>query len=141
MPVSSIFRLLPMHRHYDLVRVEFEDQVRMSGGDQFMIDILLTGPDMTSQALLCPDGEIGQVHQSHLHRLFVLGIFQCMRTKPSRRGAMAVFARHAFRNIELASTFLSGNRKRMTHEAALRRSRRLQPHDFRHALRDRRLQS
>jgi len=61
-----------MHRHDDLVRIEFEDEIGMSGGDQLVVDIFLGGADMAGEALLGARGEIGKIVEAELDVLFVL---------------------------------------------------------------------
>ena len=74
--------------------IEFEGEVRVAGGDQFVIHLLPRHPEMAGEAGLGADLQILGIDHAGLDAGFVR-ILAGMRAEPLFGGAMTGFAGHS----------------------------------------------
>src|SRR5262249_35746596 len=120
--------IAPMHGQSGAERVELEDQIRMTGGDQLVVHDFVVGPEVTLQALLGAQAYVpGVIHaEGEIVRVWIVD--GGVGAKPFFRGSVTTLAGHAIGN---------GSRRGadgVARQAALRRLRRTQLEDLGHAL-------
>jgi hypothetical protein len=89
-------RRVPVPGHRGAERFEIEHEIRMAGGDHFVIDELVGGAQMTRQTDLRTADEILRIEHARLDGLGVRPPLGRMRTEPRAGGTMTRFAAHAF---------------------------------------------
>ena len=123
----------PVRRHHGHERIEFEVQIGMAGGDQFMIHGFFGRAQMAAQALLAALHQVARIVQPEFERLFVLPSARGVRAQPRRRRAVAIFAAHAVGEIEGAGALIGRNIQRVASQTTRRRVGARQSHDLRDA--------
>ena len=106
-----------MARHHCAEKVQFESQVRMSGGDHLMIDKFFRGADVTVQAGVAANSNIAQIDHAELGlllRRLILPTLDRMRTQPACCRTMTALATHAVVQVKSLGALLGGNRQGVT---------------------------
>src|SRR5262249_56249257 len=99
-------RLLPMTRHHGGKGIEFEVEIRMTGGDHFVVNEFVFRTEMAFEAFFGAMNHVARVRHSQLNGFFMRPAGCSVRAEPTGSRTMAIFAGDAFGDFELAATLL-----------------------------------
>ena len=104
--------------HHGGKGVELEVQIRVTGGDHFVIHEFFFCAEVTFEAFFRAMNDVTCVHHSQARRrVFVVPIAAGVRTEPGLRGPMAIFAGDPVGKFERTSALLRRNIEDMADQA------------------------
>lgn len=106
-----------MARHHGGERVEFEIEIRVTGGDHFVVNEFVFGAEMAFKAFSRPVNDVSRLVHAKLDGLFVRPAVGRVRAKPARGWTVAVFARDSFGDFKLAALLFRFCIERVADEA------------------------
>ena len=117
-----------MPRHNGGKGIQLEIQIRVAGGDHFVIDKLICRlrsrlricPEMTFKAFFCAMNHIARVVHSLRDRFLVRPIARGVRAKPCGSRTVAIFATHTLGDFKRATTLFRRGVKRVTGKTSRR---------------------
>ena len=95
-----------MARHDGGKGIELEIEIRMAGGDHFVVDEFVLGTEVALQTFFGAMNYISSFGHSQLHGFFVRPTRCGVLTKPAGSGAVTVFAGNTFGDFEFAALLL-----------------------------------
>src|SRR5579883_1647917 len=108
-----------MARHDRGEGIQLEIEIRVTGGDHFVIDEFALRAEMAFEALFSARDHVARVHHSKADGFGVLfrGVARGVLAEPSLRRSVAIFAANTLGDFKGAAPLLRGGVKRMTSEA------------------------
>ena len=94
-----------MARHYVGKSIQFEEKIRMAGGDHFVIHGLFVAAQVARKAFLTALGQIARVVHSQRKRFLMCPIALRVRAQPSGCRSMATLAANPLAQLERAAAF------------------------------------
>src|SRR5271156_2998873 len=97
---TRLSRHFPVARHHIRKCIQFEEKIRVAGGDHFVIHGLFVVAKMAGEAFLTALRQIARIVHSESERFLMRPIALRVRAQPSGGWSMAAFATNALAQVE-----------------------------------------
>lgn len=91
-PRGGLARGFPVSRHYGRKGIQFEDEIRVAGGNHFVVDKFFFGAEMAAEAFVGAMDNVARVVHAEAEGLFVGPVARGVRAEPCGGWAVAIFA-------------------------------------------------
>src|SRR2546421_1411021 len=129
-PRIVLFGHFPVRRHGGGENTEFESEVRVSGGNHFMVNEFICCSQMACKTFFGTLVQVAGVIHTQLQRLFMRPVSGGVRTQPARSRTVAGFAAYAVIERKGLRTLISTHVKRVTDQTFRRPVGRTEIEDF-----------